>query len=96
MLFQEDCGKGDNMKTLSEWLQNEGPVKMYLQELMQKYNIDEEVREVRAYDILKIMRGAGNVRVDPFTNKAAIQAGLFGIEIKDDNTAVLLTLNQQD
>jgi len=82
------------MKTLSEWLQDEGPVKTYLQELMQKYNINEEIREVRAFDIMKIMHGDDNVKVDPFTNKAVLQAGLFGIEIKNDNTATLLALNE--
>ena len=81
------------MKTLSEWLQDEGPVKTYLQELMQKYNINEETREVRAFDIMKIMHDS-DVKIDPFTNKAVLQAGLFGIEIKNDNTATLLTLNE--
>lgn len=87
------------MKTLSEFLQEDGRVKTYLQELMQKYNINEETRVVTGHDLINIMtkslQGVG-YKIEPFTDKRILQAGLFGLEENEDGTTTLLLLNLED
>ena len=84
------------MKTLNEWLQEEGPVTTFLEELTQKYSINENMRKVTHFDVIQMLKGDGNVNIDPFTNKTIIQAGFFGLEIHGDGSATLLTLDMGD